>query len=427
MADLMKHQDEPSASDGFEIELTSMAHGGRALGRHNGRTLFIPYTIPGERVLARITQERGRIAFAEGLTLLDASADRVYPRCPHFGPGRCGRCQWQHIDYETQLLLKQDVLSDQLGRVGGFDDTVIEAAVQPVIPSPIQWGYNHIMTLPILTDGKLAMPADYGNADFPIEICLILHPILLDLFEQLDLEAATARTTQLRLGTDEQHMVVLSIDDEAAAPELLLDLPTSVNLLLPDHEPVNLVGDLYNRFSVGQREFRVSAGSFFRANPYLLETLAEVVLQLADLANDEGVLDLYSGVGFFSAFLAPHARQVTLIDSYPPAIYDARLNLADFENIEIIEGTVEDVLPQIEYHAICIVDPPADGLSIPAMDALMAHRPEKLIYVSSDPAILARDAKRFAAHQYELLQVQPLDFSPQTYYLDTVALLTIKR
>src|SRR5690349_17529942 len=87
---------EPST---FELTLTGMAHGGSALGRHDGRTVFVPYTIPGERIMARVTGEKGRVAFAEGVTLLEASADRVFPRCPHFGPGKCGRCQWQHIDY----------------------------------------------------------------------------------------------------------------------------------------------------------------------------------------------------------------------------------------------------------------------------------------------------------------------------------------
>ena len=335
-----------------------------------------------------------------------------------------GRPQ-EHIDAEAQLLLKQDVLNDQLGRIGGFDDAVIEAAVQPVIPSPKQWEYLHNMTFHILENGKLAMPAEYGNPDFPIEVCYILHPTLFELFEQLDLEALTVRSVQLRLGTDDQHMIILSIEDENAAPELLLDLPTSVNLLLPDHEPINLIGDLYNRFRVGQHEFRVSAGSYFRANPYLLETLAEVVLQLAQITANDRVLDLYGGVGFFSAFLASHTAKMTLIDSYPPAVFDARLNLEAFENVEVIDGTVEDVLPELDHYSICIVDPPADGMSIPAMDALMAHRPERLIYVSSDPAILARDGKRFAAQGYQLQRVQPLDFSPQTYYIDAVALFTL--
>ena len=117
----------------FELELTGMAHGGSALGRHDKQTIFVPYTIPGETVLAHITQDKGRIAFAEGVTLLEASADRVFPRCPHFGPGKCGRCHWQHIDYMAQLLLKQDVLADQLERIGGF----VDADVRPVIASAV--------------------------------------------------------------------------------------------------------------------------------------------------------------------------------------------------------------------------------------------------------------------------------------------------
>ena len=115
----MSQKDE---KDLIEVELFGMAHGGSAIGRGGGKTVFIPYTLPGERVKARVTAEKGRVLFAEGVTLVEASSDRVYPECPHFGPGRCGRCQWQFIDYEAQLLLKQDVLTDQLGRVGGFDD-----------------------------------------------------------------------------------------------------------------------------------------------------------------------------------------------------------------------------------------------------------------------------------------------------------------
>ena len=136
-------------TDTFELELEAMAHGGSALGRHAGRAIFVPYTIPGERIEARITSERGRVAFAEGVRLLDASADRVYPRCAHFGPGRCGRCQWQHIDYAAQALLKQDVLADQLARIAGLDD----ADVRPIITSPDVWGYNFQMTMEAGEDG----------------------------------------------------------------------------------------------------------------------------------------------------------------------------------------------------------------------------------------------------------------------------------
>ncbi len=149
------------------LELTTMANGGSALGRHDERTVFVPYTIPGEIIEARIIHEKGRIAFAEGVKFIDVSADRIFPQCPHFGPRRCGRCQWQHIDYAAQLLLKQDVLADQLSRIGGFDD----ADVRPVIAAPEQWAYNHHMTLDFNENGELGFPSSDGKNIFPIEEC----------------------------------------------------------------------------------------------------------------------------------------------------------------------------------------------------------------------------------------------------------------
>src|SRR5689334_22953272 len=115
-------------NEGFELELTQMAHGGSALGRHVGRTIFVPYTIPGEKILARITQDKGRFAYAEGVTLLEPSEARIVPQCPHFGPGRCGGCQWQHIDYPAQLEFKQRVVRDQMERLGGLHDVTIHPA-----------------------------------------------------------------------------------------------------------------------------------------------------------------------------------------------------------------------------------------------------------------------------------------------------------
>src|SRR5215468_5828550 len=137
-------------SNEFEIELTGMAHGGSAIGRHDGRTIFVPYAIPGERIIARITQDKGRFAYAEGITLLEASEARVVPHCPHFGPGRCGGCQWQHIDYPAQLEFKQQVVIDQLTRVGGFHDIT----VHPTIASPDPWQYRSHVTFHIAKDGR---------------------------------------------------------------------------------------------------------------------------------------------------------------------------------------------------------------------------------------------------------------------------------
>ncbi|MBI5670597.1 MAG: class I SAM-dependent RNA methyltransferase [Chloroflexi bacterium] len=449
--------------DTFELELTDMAHGGSAIGRHGGRLVFLPYAIPGERARVRVTHEKGRVAFAEGLMLLEASADRVQPRCPHFGPGKCGRCHWQHIAYPAQLLLKQDVLADQLDRLGGFG----AADVRAVIASPQEWVYNHHMTfalvkakqLPVVSHRSeevtshqlpvtssensalstqysalgtrhsplLAFPSTVEGRFHPIVECHILHPELLALKNALDLDSLPdVDQVRLQIGTDGAHMIILTLTSEDA-PELETDLPTSVNILLPDHEPVNLIGDSHSYYAIGGRTFRVTAGSTIRPNVSQLDNLVSIVLNALDLRGGETVLDLYAGVGIFSAFIAPRARRVTLVESYPPAVTDSDENLNDFDNVDIIEGSVEDVLDALEgrYEA-ALVDPPASGLSTDALDRLADIGAPRLVYVSSDPATLARDGKRLAAKGYRLRYVQPIDLAPQTYYIDSVALFERK-
>jgi tRNA/tmRNA/rRNA uracil-C5-methylase (TrmA/RlmC/RlmD family) len=413
----------PSDPDLIEVELSRMAHGGSAVGHAQGRTVFIPYALPGERVLARITAERKRVLFAEGVTLLEASADRVYPECPHFGPGRCGRCQWQFIDYEAQLLLKQDVLADQLARVGGFDDAVLEAALQDIIRSPQQWGYASNLSFLPTPDGLALASTIEGKAQV-IEACHILHPDLLPIFEQFALEDANIQRVKLARGTDGQTMLILSITDTEDTPELEVDFPFSVNLLLPDNTPVNLIGDLSLSLTLAGRQWRANAGSYLRANYDQIPALMALVRSGLALSGGETVLDLFGGIGFFSAACADLASNVTLVDSHPPAAADARHNLADLDNVTVLEDSAERVVGtwagSIDR---VILDPPPGGLSLPVIDGLAELKPRRLVYVSGDPATLARDAQRLTRHGYRLTHIQPIDLSPQTYYIDAVAVL----
>jgi 23S rRNA (uracil1939-C5)-methyltransferase len=410
------------SQNNFELLIESIANGGYGVGQNRRRPVFVPYTIPGERVIARPVEVGERHTIAEGVTLLEASADRVYPVCPHFGPGRCGRCQWQHISYEAQLLLKQDILADQLGRLGGLSDKEVEAALRPVIGSPEQWGYNYQMTFSVTADYKLAFPSADGKGLFPIEVCHILHPDLLDLYNQLDLELQGIKRVKLQLGSDGERMIVLSLAQDDA-PELETDLPASINVLLPDNEPMNLIGDSHVRYEINGRTFRATAGSSFRANLSNLPALTSTVEMLLDLRGGETVLDLYAGVGVFSAFAAPKASLVTLVESYPPAVTNADENLSDFDNVDVIEGSVEEFLESRDEPAdAVIVDPSSRGMSKEVIDGLVATQAARLIYIADDPASLARDAKRLMQQGYRLQVAQPLDLAPQTYYLDTVAL-----
>lgn len=405
----------------IELEIDAMANGGRGMGRQGGRAVFVPYVIPGERVEARIVTADERVAHAEGVRLLAASGDRVFPRCPHFGPGRCGLCQWQHIDYPAQLLLKQDVLADQLARLAKLPN----ASVQPVIASPLQWGYSHHMTFHIDDAGVFGFPGVDERHIERIDECHLLHPALLALYSALDLEtltSASVRRLKFQIGSDGAPMLILSLAADEA-PELETDLPASVNVLLPDNEPMNLIGESHSRYDIGGRSFRVTAGSFFRANVGALAALGEAAVALLAIQPGEAALDLYAGVGFFSHFLADHASLVTLVESYPPAVTDADENLAAFEHVDIIEGGIEAVLASLdETYPVAVIDPPASGLNERVVGLLAQCGVERLAYISSDPAALAHDCKRLAQHGYRLITAQPFDLAPQTYFVDTVAL-----
>lgn len=406
----------------FELDLTGMAHGGAALGRHEGRVIFVPYALPGERVLARVTEDKGRYAHAEALEVLVPSPERVEPRCPHFGPGRCGGCQWQHVDYAAQLALKRDTVADQLQRIGKFEQPV----VLPMLSSPHPWAYRAHMTFSLTSDGQMGFWSTDNDQIIPIDECHILHSALLEVYYQLDLSAPTLTRVRLQVGSDPADVMLVIETDDDLPPEIEIDLPVSVNLLLSDNEPANLIGRTHVVYRVAGRDFRSTAGAFFQANPPVAEMLVGEVLERLPLSGGETVLDLYSGGGLFSAFLAERANLVVSVESYPPAATDAEFNLDDFDNVDIIEGAAEDVLadwPDERLDA-AVVDPPRTGLSGEVVDALGALAPERIVYVSCDPATLARDGARLVKKGYSLQEVQPLDMFPQTFHIEAVALFT---
>jgi 23S rRNA (uracil1939-C5)-methyltransferase len=222
-------------------------------------------------------------------------------------------------------------------------------------------------------------------------------------------------------------MIILSTADDAP-PEIESDLPASINFLSNDNIPTTLIGSPHVHYTIKEHTFRVTAGGFFQVNLPQTEVLVDLVLERLNLQGNESVLDLYSGVGLFTAFLAERAALVTSVESYPPAVTDADVNLANFENVDLIEGNVEDVLGDLiksesERYDAAVVDPPRTGLEVEALDALAALAPQTIVYVSCDPATLARDAKRLAAKGYRLLDVQPVDMFPQTYHIECAATL----
>jgi len=403
------------------LRLTGMAHGGAAPGRYEGRLLFVPYAIPGETVRVEIVEAHERWARARLLEVVEASPDRVAdPPCPHFGPAGCGGCQWQHIAYPAQLTYKREVVCDQLARIG----KIVDPPVRAVMPSPMPWGYRNQVQLRPTGEGTLGFVRASSAGVIAIRTCPIMHPLLAELFEQLDLDFADLARLTLRAGvaTGDQMALLETLEDEP--PEIAVDLPLSVNFLLSDGTPVTLVGNPWIAEAVAGRFWRISAPSFFQVNRDMAERLVQVVRDFAAPRDTETLLDLYAGVGLFGLTLAPLAGRAYLVEENPHAVADALENAAGQENVTLLEGPVEEALADwAEPVDIVVLDPPRGGCTPDVLAALARLSPARIVYVSCDPATLARDLRRLLEGPFRLLEVQPLDMFPQTYHIECVALL----
>ncbi len=405
----------------FDLTLDAMAHGGEAIGRHEGRAIFVPYAIPGERVRVQIEESRGRYARARLLEVLEASPARVEPLCPFFGAQACGGCQWQHIDTVVQPRIKGMVVLDQFRRIGKFE----EPPVLEPLPDEVGWEYRNHALFHANSQGQLGFLSAHSHAVFPIRDCMILHPLVQDLFHSLDMAYPELEWLELRGGTATGDLMALFQSKGEEPPLLEVDFPLSIVQIRHDDAIAPLIGLDYITENVGDRDFRISATSFYQVNSAQAANLVGVVLGALDLQGGEKVLDAYCGVGLFTAFLSAEAGHVTGIEAHPASIEDARHNLADAGNVALLTGVVEDVLPSLEQSFdAAVVDPPRTGLDRAALDALVARGPQRIAYVSCDPATLARDCRRLVDQGYALQWVQPVDMFPQTYHIEAVALLS---
>jgi len=415
-------------TDILTLTIDALTHSGEGLARQAGRVVFVPFALPGETVRAALVEEKKSFARARLLEVLTPAAERVTPRCPHhFVPGApaaalaCGGCQLQHLTYPGQLRFKQGLVVEQLTRLGGF----AAPPVRPIHAAPASFGYRNQVQFAFAPDGRLGFRAAGSSAVVPIQDCALAAPELMTLFHQITVEPSPEiERLTLRAGAEAEHLIVLEAAE--GAPELELDLPVSAALLRPDGATLALVGQDYVVVEVKGRAFQVSAGSFFQVNTAVAERLVEEVLAALELRGGATVLDVYCGVGLFTAFLAPLAGRVIGVEAFEPAVDDAAVNLDEFDNVAIYAAPAEDVLPGLaEAVDAVVVDPPRAGLASEVVEALLKLRSPRLVYVACDPATFARDARRLAAGGYALDYVQPLDMFPQTHHVECVARFTL--
>ncbi len=402
----------------IEVELLSHAFGGEAFGRlPDGRAVFVPFAIPGERVSVRLVEEKRSYARAELLEVLESTPHRITPRCKHYS--MCGGCHYQHLTYEAQLVAKQEILRQQLQRIGGIPDPLVSQTV----PSPQPWEYRNHIQFHLTPSGALGFHKARSDQVFKIEECHLPETAIGSVWPQLDLEyIPDLERIGIRQGAGEDIQVMLE-SSTPDTPELSVEeLPLSVVHLGPEG-PLVLAGSQAVEIDVLERTFRVSAGAFFQANTGIAGAMVAHLLERLPLHTGVTLLELYSGVGLFSAFLAERVSRLVAVEASRYACADFEANLEEFENVELYEAQVEQVITNLDLRPeIILVDPPRAGWGKDVAERVAAMQPACIAYVSCDPATLARDGKTFIDAGYQLDEITPFDAFPQTYHIESISL-----
>ena len=325
------------ADDILEFVPTTLTYGGDALGRLSSpsgkagsRAVFVPFALPGEKVRARIVEEKKNFVRAELGEVLEPSPQRIAPRCKHFTA--CGGCHYQHMPYAAQLAAKEEILRDQLMRIGKIESP----PVKPIIPSPVEWNYRNHIQFHLSAEGKLGFAGTRG-AILPITECHLPEPAINALWPQMEFEPGTPlERISIRRGEEDDLMLALE-SENAGLPEIEIEADISVVHLNGD-DSVVMAGEDHVVLAVNGRRFKVSAGSFFQVNTAMAEKMVSHLLERLPLTPDSTLTDVYCGVGLFSAFLAPRVARLIGIESSPSACADFAVNLDEFDHVELYEA-----------------------------------------------------------------------------------------
>ena len=451
------------------VTIEDISDTGEGIGHVDGFTLFVSRAVPGDTVRARILKAKKTYAIAKAEEILTPAPGRVTPECPV--AGSCGGCQLSYLSYKSQLALKQKKVEDCIRRIGGFTDV----AVQPIIGMDEPRAYRNKGQFPVGTaQGAKTVSADVkkGNASIgfyaghshrivPTASCGMLWPgheeILSAVREYLTESGAKpydeetgqglVRHVLMRKGFATGEIVVCLVVNgtKIPAPETLWERLQKIDgvvglCLNVNSEKTNVIlGDrlipLFGKASVtdciGDVKFEISPMSFYQVNPVQTKVLYDTALAYAGLTGNETVWDLYCGIGTISLFLAKAAKKVYGVEIVPEAIENAKENarINGLTNAEFCVGAAEEVFPQLvkENPAIgadvIVVDPPRKGCDETLLSIMLAMAPSRIVYVSCDPATLARDLKILCAEGYRLERVQPVDQFPGSVHVECVTLL----
>jgi 23S rRNA (uracil1939-C5)-methyltransferase len=395
----------------LELIIESVAFGGSGIGRLQNLVVFVPFTVDGDRIEIEIVDVRRSYAIGRVCRILKPSIFRAEPKCLHYQ--RCGGCQYQHIIYAHQLEIKRKQVIEAFQRIGKQSDP----PVRTVIPSPESYAYRgkaefHLKSLP----GSISVIGYKKAAEnriIPVPRCEIVDESInrsLDAFRK----KPEHNSSSGRKGDNNESKVALWSEIEKGTVE----------------NGISSVRDRRVIRQVNGKMLKVPVKGFFQANGHLVHSMVNHVVKVCELSGEETVLDAYCGSGLFSLFLAPHAQRLFGVDSDEEAIRCANDNLQNegLSNAIFSAGDVAQVLRKMFLKKnkkinVVVLDPPRVGCGREVLECLQRLNPERLVYISCNPATQARDIMQLRSNGYKLKELQPFDMFPQTKHVEVVALL----
>lgn len=422
---------------------------GEGIAHWNGYTLFIEGALPGEEILARLIERKRHYGRAEPIRFDKKSPERIAPVCPLFGT--CGGCQLMHLDYPSQLAMKRQNVLEALVRIGKWEDLV----VLPCVHSPDPLHYRNKIQVPIRPGSpllRLGFHRRHSHDLVDVEFCYIHCQLGQRVYEQICALLKASALTAYDWSTHEGELRYLMIKSAIhtgqvlvvfvtngppsetlrnVAQELIRSCPEIKAITHQKNtQPDNVVQGQQTTVLEGQQTiqekicgllFHISSSSFFQVNALQAENLYQQVVQFAALTGTETVLDAFCGVGTLSLILAQHAKQVIGVECVAEAIEDARKNAQNngISNAVFVCAHAEDYIQRLRQVDVVILNPPRKGCEGVLLERLGVLKPRKIVYVSCDPATLARDSAILREHGYKMGEVQPFDMFPQTAHVET--------
>jgi 23S rRNA (uracil1939-C5)-methyltransferase len=422
-----------------QANIESMAFKGYGVARVDGKVLFIPYSVIGDKAWIKMTEKKKNYSIGKLSQLIEPSPWRVNPPCPFFG--QCGGCHWQHINDSIQINLKKEILKEVLKRLGSLK----EIPPITVVSSPQPYGYRARIQLKVKGEG-IGYYQEKSHRVVDIDHCPIAHPLVNQIISSLRKEAPSFfRMEEIEINVSPEqgkgililHPLSLHSGMKHFVKEFLQTHPILKGIAVIGKKGFTLFGDPYLNFTVsfnqrGEKNilrFRTSPASFFQVNLEMNQALIRTVLEFSDVNESERVLDLYAGVGNFTLPLAITSKTVWGIEESQAAVEDARFNAEKngIKNCNFMHGRVEDILKHWsgERPDLMILDPPRTGCKT-VLDQVVRLKPKKIVYVSCEPTTFARDLRLFSEREFHLQSLSLVDMFPQTYHMEVVGLLVEK-